>query len=110
MLITPFRVRLADKKDVWKRDWIGTVIGEDVIAVPGKGNQKAYLVIWTRVDEETGEESIGEQPAPSTHFPQELRAHVDPDHWDVEEYEEEEDEPLDLDAKNSDEGLREVTQ
>lgn len=110
MLSTLFRVRKADPKAEkgWKPGWIGTVVGEDMVAAPD-GNKKVYLVIWTKVDEETGDESIGNQPAPSSHFPQELRAHVDPDHWESEEYEDD-DEPLDLDRKGSDEGLMDATQ
>ena len=102
MLMTAFRVRLADGESAtgYKTGYIGTVVGEDMVQVQGAdGNpkaQKIYLVLWYNVNEETGDETISQQPAPASHLPQELRAHVDPDEWATDEdWDEDEDtEPL----------------
>lgn len=109
MLLTPFRVRLAEEgsKEGYKKGYIGTVIGEDIAHGENGVPTKVYLVLWNRVDEETGEESPSKQPAPSSHTAMELRSHVDPADWpseydDDSEYEEEFDEDDDgLDAAES---------
>jgi hypothetical protein len=95
MLITPFRVRLADKDTGYKKGYVGTVIGEDVVQGPDGKGHKVYLVIWNKVDEETGIEAVGDQPTPASHLPQELRSHVDEEGWesDDDDYDEDEDEP-----------------
>ena len=100
MLLTPFRVRLADEgtKLGYKPGYIGTVVGEDLAEGPEGKAVKVYLVLWYRVDEETGEESLSKQPAPSSHTPLELRGHVDPDHWLTDEDEDEDTDDVDDDT------------
>lgn len=91
MLLGPFRVRLADAKseEGFKRGLAGTVIGQDVKPPQkqGQGPRPFYYVIWTKYDEETGNEAPHPKlPTPSPHFPEDLRAFVD-------EFEEDDDTP-----------------
>lgn len=83
MYITPFRVRLAEPQDPTKirAGMIGTVVGFKQVQTPN-GVQDLQAVIWTNVDEETGEETPGNQPTPSFHNAHELRGHASPPHWD----------------------------
>jgi hypothetical protein len=83
-LITPFRVRLATE-DGFRQGLIGTVIGEH-ITPSDKGPKLVFKVLWFNVNEETGEESTSDQPAPCFHEPRELRAAV------VDDFEDDEDE------------------
>lgn len=93
MVLNPFQVRLKDNDapEGFRLGLVGTVVGMVPIQKQEGGIQEIYKVLWYSFDEDTGEMNImPSAPAPSSHFAEELVAHVD-EFDDLEDDEEDED-------------------
>ncbi len=92
MVLNPFQVRLKDDQNPlgYRTGIVGTVVGM-VPVQQEHGIQEIYKVLWYNFDEESGDMTVNaDAPAPSSHFPQELVAHVD----DFDDLEDEDDDEL----------------